>query len=177
MNLLSARPHLLLMAFGLLFLGCKDAATLRQEEVARIAAAHELYTAELEMARAMFEAKYPTPQEFDYGTNGTLILREAEIAGLPGSEKLWIKFTFINQTGLSIPKTQVVLTLRDDENELEWSETMELVLPFALRLGHNSSYSSFFEMPLHGLHRKSDWSWRLDLVSERAEFPGTSTPH
>lgn len=169
-----ALGYLLFAAGGPLLVGCQDTAQqLRHEEVQRIAAAHERYLKELEVARADFQRENPMPLKLDYGTSGTLLLHECSIAGLPGSEKLRLKFTFLNVTGLTIPSTKVVLTLIDKENDLEWSEIMELELPFGLAMGHNSSYSSFFEMPMNGLHRRSDWDWRVELDSERAVFPGS----
>lgn len=162
----------LLLAGGPLLVSCQNTATERQDEVRRIAEAHDRYLKELEVARANFQAENPMPLRLEFGTNGTLLLNECGISGLPGSEKLRLKFSFLNLTGITIESAQVVLTLVDRTNELEWSEIMDISLPFGLNMGHNSSYSSFFEMPLNGLHRRGNWDWRVELRSKRKRLPG-----
>jgi len=173
MNRPQALTRALLVVAGCLVCACQNTARERQEEVRRIAEAHDRYVRELEVIRADFQAQNPMPLRIEFGTGGTLILHECGIAGLPGSEKLRVRFSFLNLTGLPIERSEVVLTLIDNQNELEWSEIMDLELPFGLSLGHNSSYTSFFEMPLEGLHRRGDWDWRIELRSQRAPFPGT----
>jgi len=173
MKRLTALTYLLLAAGSSIFVGCQNAAELRRQEVRQIAAAHEAYLAELAAIRAEFQTENPMPARLDFGAHGTLLLHECGISGLPGSEKLRVKFTFLNVTGLTIPKAQVTLTLIDEASELEWSEVMKLSLPFGLKMGHNSSYSSLFEMPLNGLHRGRRWDWRIELESERDPLPSS----
>ena len=169
----TALSYLLLAAGCSLLAGCKTQAELNREEVQRISAAHDRYMQQMEMIRADFQRENPMPLKLDFGTEGTLVLRECQIAGLPGHEKLRLKFTFLNATGITLNQTTVTLTLIDRVNELEWSEIMDVSLPYNLKLGHNSSYSSFFEMPLEGLHLRGDWDWRIELESDREAFPGS----
>jgi len=155
-------------------LGCADQATQRQEEVARIAAEHERHVQEFEVARAKFRRENPMPLRLDLGDRGTLLIGEASLEGRPGTEHLWVRFTFVNTTPALLESARVVLTLSDRTTDEEWSETMDLGLPFGFRFSTDSSYTSSFRMPLDGLYLAEDWDWSIDVASVAAdeELPG-----
>lgn len=155
-------------ALPLAFTGCADHAALRQQEVARIAAEHERHVQEFEVARAKFRRENPMPLRFDLGDRGTLLVDEASLEGRPGTEHLWVRFTFVNTTPTPIESARVLLTLSDRTTDEEWSETMDLGLPFGFRFSTDSSYTSTFRMPLHGLYLAEDWSWSIDVTSVSA---------
>jgi len=149
--------------------GCQNtAAEKNRQEVRRIAAAYETYMVELKLAQKEFEAHNPMPRRIDFGTQGSLLLRQCEIAGRPGSEVLRLKYTFFNETGISIDRARVRLVLVDPEAGVEYSQVQTLEMPFGLPIAHNSSYTSYFDMPLEDVHRSANWDWRVELESDRA---------
>jgi hypothetical protein len=152
--------------------GCQSDVLTNKEEVRRIAEAYDTYMHQLDLAQQEFASENPMPQRLDFGVHGTLLLREGEVTGRPGFEVLRLRYTFLNETGISIDRAQVSLILTDPRTGFERSETQLLELPFRLAMAHGSSYTSFFDMPLEGLHQREGWSWRLDLQSERKGPPG-----
>lgn len=168
----TARLTWLLAAAPLFLAGCRLDVQTNKDEVRRIAEAYEKYMLQLELAQEKFERENPMPQELEFGVHGDLFLRQCELSGRPGFEKLRIKYTFFNDTGVTIDRARVDLVLTDEVSGLERRESQLLELPFLLSLSHGSSYTSFFDMPLEGLHRSAAWSWRLELESERAPLPG-----
>lgn len=156
--------------FVLLLLGCVDQKAQRREEVARIAEVHQRHVEEFEAARAKFRRENPMPVQVDLGDRGTLLLVEASLEGRPGTEHLWVRFTFVNTTPLPIDSARVTLSLRDRSTDETWSETMDVALPFGFRFGPDSSYTNSFRMPLRGLYQRDDWDWSIDLEAVPAEL-------
>ncbi len=171
MKLLTHLLPLLLLGGLLVLPGCQSAKDKNHAEVQRIAAEYERYQREWGAEQLRFQRENPTPSRFDYGINGTLILHEAELVGLAGREKLRVKFSFINTTGVTIKSAEVRLMLIDTVSELEWGEVMDLRLPFSFDFTHNSSYTGLFEVPLEGLQRRPGWTWRMDLEAVERDVP------
>jgi len=169
----------LLQALLLLSAGCVDQAARNRQEVARIAEEHERYMREFELARAEFERENPMPVKVDLGERGTLLIQDAGLEGRPGTEHLWVRFSYVNTTGAPLDSASVTLTLYDRETGTEWSETMDLKLSFGLSFGVDSSYTDSFRTPVRGIYRRRDWDWSLDVevVPIEEEFrsgPGAS---
>lgn len=111
------------------------------------------------------------PQELARGINGTLLLHEAELTGRRGGEKLRVKFTFVNTTGVGMGSAELKLVLIDPQSGLErWTEA-DLRLPYGFLLEHKSSYTGSLEVPLDGLYRKPGWAWRVDLTAGERDVP------
>lgn len=167
-RMLYLAPVLLLLSAG-----CVDQAARNRQEVARIAAEHERYMQEFGLARAEFERENPMPVKLDLGERGTLLIQDAGLEGRPGTEHLWVRFSYVNTTGAPLDSASVTLTLYDRESETEWSETMDLKLSFGLNFGVDSSYTDSFRTPTRGIYRRSDWDWSLDVVVVpiEEEFP------
>lgn len=171
------RPALLLLAASLLTVSsCQTQKDKNHEEVLRISAEHDRYQAEWAAEKQRFLSENPTPEQLDFGIKGTLIVREAELAGLLGSEKLRVKYTFVNTTGVPMKSAELRLMLIDTQSELEWGEVMDLRLPFGFELSHNSSYSGLLEIPLEGLHRRAGWSWRIEITAADRVVPSGVKP-
>lgn len=111
--------------------------------------------------QAEFEEENPVPQRFDFGDAGSVFVDEVELVGRPGRAFLRVHFTWVNTTGRAYPVVDLRLTLRDPETGTEWSESLEMRLPYRLELTPDSSYTSWFETPTHGVHLKPAWSWEF----------------
>ena len=162
----------LILAAGLLAgLGCQAPHDADAEEVARLAAAHEAYLEAWQAEQLRFQRENLTPFQTDHGKSGTVIVQEAELVGRPGSEKLRVRFSFVNTSGVMMESATATLVVIDPENEVEWGEVMVMRLPLGFDFAHGSSFSSFFDIPLRGLWRKPGWAWRLDLEHGPRELP------
>ena len=156
----------LLPALIALGAGCADQASRNREEVARIAEQHERYMQEFELAKARFEHENPMPVKVDLGEKGTLLIKDASLQGRPGTEHLYVRFSYVNTTGRRLKSATCTLTLHDRKTETEWSETMDLKLPFGFEFGHESSFTGSFRTPARGIYRQGDWDWSLDITIE-----------
>jgi hypothetical protein len=158
-----------------LFLGlapsCGSVAEQRHEEVRQLAEEQLSWQREWGEAQERFARENPMPQELPRGIHGTLLLHEAELTGRRGGEKLRLKFTFLNTTGVSMRSAELRLVVRDDRTGEERSSRAELRLPFGVHLEHNSSYTGSVEVPLEGLYRRPDWSWRVELTAVERDVP------
>lgn len=167
MKALPAALGLFLASFALQLTGCQNtAAEENREEVRRIVAAHEKYMLEFKLAQEKFRAENPMPQRLDFAEHGTLVLRECVIVGRPGSELMRLDYTFLNETGHRLKRAQATLILVNEDAQMEHSQVHEIALPFGLSFSNDSTYSSYFDMPLEDVHRAFRWSWRVELESE-----------
>lgn len=141
-------------------------------DVARLTAAHERYLADLAAAQEAFREANPMPLSRDFGPEGELYVHAVELIGSPGEEQLFVRFTYLNRTGLTIERARVVLTITDEDSGAVRREFQDLRMPYGMSLPHDSTYTGFFDMPLEGLHRRARWSWALDLEAERQSPPG-----
>lgn len=161
-----AKPSALALplALGLLLTpACRAPRDADHEEVERLAAAHEAYLEAWHAEQLRFQRENMTPFQTDHGAAGTMIVQEAELVGRPGSEKLRVRFSFVNTSGVTMESATASLVVIDPIEEIEWGEVMTMRLPLGFDFAHGSSYSSFFDIPLRGVWRKPGWGWRLDL--------------
>ncbi len=175
MKRLTALIPLLLAASSPAFVGCQ-AQDEELIDVAAVSAAHERYLLELEFAQEEFLKANPMPQKKNFGPEGTLYLHAVEIIGTPGKEQLFVRFSYLNETGLTIERARVILTLTDEDSGEQRSEFQDLRMPFGMSVHHNSTYTGFFDVPLEGIHRRANWSWVIDVEAEREAPPGSQVP-
>ena len=176
MKRLTALIPLLLAASGPLFVGCQAQEDDEAIDVAAVSAAHERYLLELEMAQEQFLEANPMPQQKDFGPEGKLYLHAVEIIGTPGKEQLFVRYSFLNETGLTIQRARVILTVTDEASGRTRSEFQDLRMPYGMSIHHNSTYTGFFDVPLDGIHRSLDWTWEIDVDAEREPPPGSEVP-
>lgn len=153
--------------------GCADQASRNREEVARISEQHDRYMQEFGLAKAQFERENPMPVKVDLGEKGTLLIRDAGLEGRPGTEHLYVRFSYVNTTGRRLESATCTLTLYDRKTETEWSEAMDLKLPFGFEFGQDSSFTGSFRTPTRGIYRQDEWDWSLDItvVPIEEEYP------
>lgn len=148
---------------AVVLVGCQNAEQQRHDEIDRIAAQHAAYLEEFRLAQIEFARGNPSPRRIDFGPDGSILVRECELQGRPGSESLRVKFTYVNSTARTLDSAQVFITLRDPESGAEWSEVTDVRVPFGLHFGPNSTHTSYFEIPLHGIYRRPGWEWELSV--------------
>ena len=152
------------VSFLVMAVGCLTACVTDNSDRAileRMATEHAQCLADFERARAELESRTPLPQEWDFGSNGTLLVRKVDLAGRPGKEFLKVRFTYVNTTGRRVKTARVTLTMRDPVTETEWTQEMDLTLPYKFTFTRGSSYSTWFEIPTYGAHRHPGWEWSL----------------
>ncbi|MCP3918133.1 MAG: hypothetical protein GY711_21500 [bacterium] len=148
---------------------CAATDTFEKDLLARMKVQHEAELSAFADARGEFEGKYPMPQALDFGNEGTVILNRCELVGRLGKEMLKVRYTFVNTSGLPMREAIVSLTARDPATGAEQAEEMTLRFPHALKLTPNSTYSTWFELPTHGIHLTQDWVWEVGLEAVRPE--------
>ena len=174
-SLAMRRPHLALFALALVpLVSCASGAD--DLDIDRLSEAHQRYLADLAEAQEAFLEANPMPVSQDFGPEGELYVHAAELIGSPGEEQLFVRFTYLNRTGLTIERARVVLSLTDEDSGESHSEFQDLRMPYGMSIPHDSTYTGFFDMPLEGMHRRSRWSWSLDLEAERQSPPGERLP-
>ena len=161
---MSSNPVGFLVLVVVLALGCLSACATQDAERAileRMAAEHAQCLADFDRARLELESSTPLPQEWDFGPDGTILVHKVALVGRLGAEILKVTYTYVNTTGRSVKTARVTLTMRDPETETEWSQEMDLTLPYKFRFTRDSSYSTWFEIPTHGAHTHPGWEWSL----------------
>jgi len=156
------------LVFWLLASSCLSACATDnsdREILERMAAEHALCVAQYEHARSELEARTPLPQEWDFGPEGTILVREVDLVGRPGDEILKVSYTYVNTTGRPVKTARVTLTFLEPETETEWSQEMDLTLPYRFKFTRDSSYSTWFEIPTNGAHTHEGWEWSLSVES------------
>lgn len=142
---------------------CVISSSEQRYDVDEVAAQYSRDVATLHRAQAKLEREYPTPISQDFGAAGAIYIDEVALVGRPGHSKFRVHFTWVNTTETDYPVVDIRLTLTDNVLEAEWSETLEMRLPYRLRLTPSSSYTSWFEMPAHGVYLRDDWSWDIEV--------------
>lgn len=155
----------------LLLAACATGPSADHLEVERLSAEHDRYQREWSAEQLRFQRENPVPLTEDFGPAGTLYVHEAELIGLPAREKLRIAFTYVNTTGVTLESAELGLYVVDTAAGLEWGEILDLRLPLALQLTHNSSYTASLEVPLRGVWRHAGWTWRAEVTAGRRAVP------
>ena len=162
---LNQRPLTALVALALAVClpatGCRSAPSEDSGALARLDAAHraELHAFEAEQARFLREAELATPR--DFGPAGRLHLRAVELIGWPRAAYLRVEFTYVNSGQRTDRAPQVTLAVADPASGASESVTQDLVLPFGIELGSESTYSSWLELPVGDLYRRAGWQWDI----------------
>jgi hypothetical protein len=145
--------------------GCADEQAQRHREMEAIAARHEAELRHSEELRAEFAARNPCPRRIEFPGQGSVLVHECSLRGLPGQEEFWLKYTYLNSTGRGIDCAHVVIRLRDAAGT-ERSESSDARLPLGLRLGPDSSYTTFTQIGLEGLTKLGQLEWAIEVKSE-----------
>jgi hypothetical protein len=132
-------------------------------DLEEVRAQYERDQAAFSRAQADLERRYPVPMRLDFEGAGSLFVDRVALVGRPGKAFLRIHFTWVNTTSEAYPVVDVRLTQRDSTTDIEWSETLEMRLPFKYSLGPDSSYTSWFESSTHGVHLREGWDWELHV--------------
>ncbi len=146
-----------------LFSSCVFNASPEAPNLAWVEAQHNRDLRTFERAQAELEARYPVPMELDFQDAGAIWIDEIALTGRPGKAFLRLHFTWLNTSTKSYPEVDARLTLTDPATGTEWSETLAMRLPYKYHLTPGSSYTSWFETPIHGLYLHKGWQWRLEV--------------
>ena len=132
-------------------------------DLAEVRAQYERDQDAFHRAQADVEQRYPVPMRLEFDDAGAIFVDQVALVGHPGKARLRVHFTWLNTGEVAYPVVDVRLTLRDAETETEWSDTLEMRLPYKHELTPDSSYTSWFETPTHGVHLREGWTWRLEV--------------
>lgn len=146
---------------------CADEAALRHRDVEMLAARHEAELRHYEDLRAQFAQRNPCPKQIEFPGQGTVIVHECALRGLPGHEEFWIKYTYLNSTGRGIESAHIRIQVRDVTGA-ERTDSSDARLPLGLRLGPDSSYTTFTQIGLEGLVKIGELEWSIE-VQARAD--------
>lgn len=142
-------------------LACQAPRSSNATEIAAIDAAHraELHAFEAEKERVRSTADLATVR--DFGPDGSLYLREVALIGWPQSAYLRVEYTYVNSGKRTRRAPQVTLAVADPIGGVQQSVTQDLILPFAIELGNDSTYSSWLEVPVGDVYRRAGWRWDI----------------
>jgi hypothetical protein len=158
----SLPARLLLLCTSALAPACADYSALRHREMETIAARHEAELSHYEELRADFSRRNPCPKRLEFPGQGSVLVHECSLRGLPGREEFWIKYTYLNSTGHGIEGAHIVITLRNVTGT-ERTESSDARLPLGLRLGPDSSYTTFTQIGLEGLTKIGQLEWAIEV--------------
>jgi hypothetical protein len=152
---------LLVVVFGAAAPACHAPRDSYADEVAAIDAAHraELYAFEAEKERVRSSAELDTVR--DFGSDGSLYLRKVALIGWPRAAYLRVEYTYVNSGERTKRAPKVTLAVADPMDGVQESVTQELILPFAIELGNDSTYSSWLELPVGDVYRRAGWRWDI----------------
>jgi hypothetical protein len=152
---------LLAVAFLVPALACRAHHDSAANELAAIDATHraELHAFEAEKERVRSSADLVTVR--DFGSNGSLYLREVALIGWPRAAYLRVEYTYVNSGKRTKRAPQVTLAVADPTGQVQQSVTQDLILPLNIELGHDSTYSSWLEVPVGDVYRHADWRWDI----------------
>jgi hypothetical protein len=151
-------PSLLLPA------GCNSEEAQRHREMEEISARHEAELRHYEELRAEFARRNPCPKRIEFPGQGSVIVHECSLRGLPGHEEFWIKYTYLNSTGRGVESAHILIKLRDVSGT-ERTDSSDARLPLGLRLGPDSSYTTFTQIGLEGLSKIGELEWSIEVVA------------
>jgi hypothetical protein len=155
----------LLAAAALGAAACESPEVDRHKEMQEIAARHEAELQHFEDQRANFARRNPCPRRIEFPGQGTVLVHECSLRGMPGREQFWVKYTYVNTTGHGIDGAHIVIQLRDSAGTLR-EEGSDARLPLGLRLGQDSSWTTFTQIDLEGLTKLGDLEWTIDVRAE-----------
>jgi hypothetical protein len=155
----------LLAVAVLLACGCADEEALRHREMEAISARHEAELRHFEELRADFAGRNPCPKRIEFPGQGTVLVHECSLRGLPGREEFWLKYTYLNSTGHGIDSAHVRIRVRDGSGT-EREESSDARLPLGLRLGPDSSYTTFTQIGLEGLTKIGALQWTIEVRAD-----------
>ena len=141
---------------------CADEELLRHREMEALSARHEAELRHYEELRAQFAGRNPCPRQIEFPGQGSVIVHECSLRGLPGHEEFWIKYTYLNSTGHGIEAAHIRIRLRDPAGS-ERTESSDARLPLGLRLGPDSSYTTFTQIGLEGLTKIGELDWAIEV--------------
>lgn len=144
--------------------GCASEEARRRHEMEELAVRHEAELRHYEELRAAFARRNPCPRRIEFPGQGSVIVHDCSLRGLPGQEEFWVRYTYLNSTGHGIEGAHVVITLRDVAGS-ERTESSDARLPLGLRLGPDSSYTTFTQIGLEGLTKIGELEWKIEVVA------------
>jgi hypothetical protein len=144
--------------------GCADEAAQRHREMELLSARHEAELRHYEDLRAQFAERNPCPKKIEFPGQGTVIVHECSLRGLPGREEFWIKYTYLNSTGRGIESAHILIKVQDAYGN-ERTDSSDARLPLGLRLGPDSSYTTFTQIGLEGLSKIGELEWTIEVVA------------
>lgn len=136
---------------------------MRDARVAALAANHDLERESFAYEQGRFARTLSLPETVPLGDHGTLIIRECALLGWSQKAYLRAKFTFVNTTGKRIKTPRVWLIIEDPVTGEEQASWIDLTLPLGLAFHSESSYSSWLDVGMKGLHRRDGWTWRMEV--------------
>jgi hypothetical protein len=116
--------------------------------------------------KAVFLAKYPTPQQLDFQGAGRVQVREIELAGYPGNAFVRCRFHYRNTTGTPVVRAWVSLDVLDAEGRMVASQVSVLVSPAAQAIGYGNYFSDELRTKTMDAHLQPGWSWRITCKAE-----------
>ena len=155
----------LLPLAGALAAGCADEQEFRHREMQELSARHEAELRHYEDLRAEFAKRNPCPKRIEFPGQGSVIVHECSLRGLPGREEFWIKYTYLNSTGRGIDSAHILIRLQDPAGT-ERTESSDARLPLGLRLGPDSSYTTFTQLGLEGMTKIGELQWTIEVTSQ-----------
>ncbi len=150
---------------ALLSTGCADEQAQRHREMEALQARHEAELQHYEKLRADFARRNPCPKRIEFPGQGTVLVHECSLRGLPGREEFWIKYTYLNSTGHGIDAAHILIQVRDHSGT-ERVDSSDARLPLGLRLGPDSSYTTFTQIGLEGLTRIGELEWSIEVQAQ-----------
>jgi hypothetical protein len=135
-------------------------------DLSLVAARHEADLARLRASKRELAAT-DLPSRLEFGELGSVRLNEVRLGGYPGRVFLRVHYTYENTSKETVEAVHLALVVRDLEAEVEWGEEAELRFPFLLPMHPESTYTSYFEVPLENLYRGSSWEFELRLRALR----------
>jgi hypothetical protein len=161
------KPSLPSLALAsILAAGCMNEQALHHHDVEAIAARHEAELRHYEQLRADFARRNPCPRRLEFPGQGTVLVHECSLRGLPGREEFWLKYTYLNSTGHGIESAHILIKVRDNSGT-ERTDSSDARLPLGLRLGPDSSYTTFTQIGLEGLTKIGALEWTIEVEAAR----------
>jgi hypothetical protein len=154
----------------LLLACCADDSTRRHRELEAFDRERTASIARYTEIRRQFESRNQMPLRLDLGEDGTLIVLECRLEGIPDEEAFWLKYTWINTSKHAVRGVEVTIVLRDPASGREQREEVLLDPPLGGALGRDSSYTTFLRMPLKTVPVSADLQWEIRV---RALVAGT----
>lgn len=157
MNTIRSAVLLLLVP---LFAAC--AASERRLDLAEIETRHLEQRMAFKAEQESFARENPVPRRLEVPGVGEVILHECALQGLEGEEVLRLHYTWFNSTGRTVRGARIRVVLRDPATGREWVDETSLRASFVQPFIADCSYTTWREIPTHGLHKLPSWEWRIE---------------